>query len=168
MSGTIHTLSQGFHHAAALEPLCPLCGAAPRRPDRGGRGKNQAGAQCCLCWAARRTTTSAPCRLSWKRCSTGSAASRSRALEPPHDKEPNDPAHLAKLADIKRADYDVLVFYTLRLQAQRAAAAALEKFVEDGGGIVACTVRSSASATPRCGTGCSAASSPATSRARTS
>ena len=35
-------------------------------------------------------------------------------LEPPKDKAPDDPAHLAKLANIKRADYDVLLFYTSR------------------------------------------------------
>src|SRR3954451_19089228 len=33
-------------------------------------------------------------------------------LEPPRDKPANDPAHLAKLRDVNRADYDVLLFYT--------------------------------------------------------
>src|SRR5438132_8837482 len=33
-------------------------------------------------------------------------------LEPPKNKAPSDAAHLAKLADIRRADYDVLLFYT--------------------------------------------------------
>src|ERR1700732_2494758 len=32
-------------------------------------------------------------------------------LEPPKDKKPDDPAHMAKLADVKRSDYDVLLFY---------------------------------------------------------
>lgn len=57
-------------------------------------------------------------------------------LEPPQDKPPNDAAHLAQLANIKRADYDVLVFYTSGYQLNEAQERALEKFVEDGGGIV--------------------------------
>jgi uncharacterized protein len=58
-------------------------------------------------------------------------------LEPPADKPPNDPAHMAKLADIKRADYDVLVFYTTGYKLDPVQERALEQFVEDGGGIVA-------------------------------
>jgi type 1 glutamine amidotransferase len=57
-------------------------------------------------------------------------------LEPPRDKPPNDPAHMAKLKDIKRADYDVLVFYTSGYKLDELQERALEKFVEDGGGIV--------------------------------
>lgn len=57
-------------------------------------------------------------------------------LEPPQDKAPNDPAHMARLADIKRADYDVLVFYTSGYKLNEAQERALERFVEDGGGIV--------------------------------
>jgi type 1 glutamine amidotransferase len=57
-------------------------------------------------------------------------------LEPPRDKPPDDPAHLAKLAKIKRSDYDVLLFYTSRHKLDEAQERALEKFVEDGGGIV--------------------------------
>jgi type 1 glutamine amidotransferase len=58
-------------------------------------------------------------------------------LEPPKDKKPDDPAHMAKLADIKRSDYDVLVFYTSGYQLNELQERALEKFLEDGGGIVA-------------------------------
>ena len=58
-------------------------------------------------------------------------------LEPPKDKSPSDPAHLRKLADLKRADYDVLVFYTVGHKLDDVQERALEKFVEDGGGIVA-------------------------------
>jgi type 1 glutamine amidotransferase len=57
-------------------------------------------------------------------------------LEPPKDKPPNDPAHLARLADVKRSDYDVLVFYTSGYNLNDAQERALEKFVEDGGGII--------------------------------
>ncbi len=57
-------------------------------------------------------------------------------LEPPPDKAPNDPAHMAKLADVKRSDYDVLMFYTSGYNLNDAQERALEKFVEDGGGIV--------------------------------
>jgi type 1 glutamine amidotransferase len=57
-------------------------------------------------------------------------------LEPPKDKPPEDPAHLAKLVDIKRADYDVLVFYTSGHKLNELQERALEQFVEDGGGIV--------------------------------
>lgn len=57
-------------------------------------------------------------------------------LEPPKDRPPDDPAHLAKLADLKRSDYDVLVFYTSQMKLNPKEERALEKFVEDGGGIV--------------------------------
>src|SRR5205085_8972245 len=57
-------------------------------------------------------------------------------LEPPKDKPPNDDAHLAKLADVKRSDYDVLMFYTSGYKLNDAQERALEQFVEDGGGIV--------------------------------
>jgi type 1 glutamine amidotransferase len=58
-------------------------------------------------------------------------------LEPPADKPPNDPAHLARLADLKRSDYDVLVFYTSGYKLDEPQERALEQFVEDGGGVVA-------------------------------
>src|SRR5258708_767703 len=58
-------------------------------------------------------------------------------LEPPKDKSASDPAHLKKLAELKRADYDVLVFYTVGHKLDDVQERALEKFVEDGGGIVA-------------------------------
>lgn len=57
-------------------------------------------------------------------------------LEPPADRPPSDAAHLARLADIKRSDYDVLVFYTSGYDLDGAQEHALQKFVEDGGGIV--------------------------------
>jgi type 1 glutamine amidotransferase len=43
---------------------------------------------------------------------------------------------LKKLADVKRADYDVLLFYGSP-QANELQDRAIEKFVEDGGGVVA-------------------------------
>src|SRR5581483_10287366 len=58
-------------------------------------------------------------------------------LEPPADKPPNDDAHMTRLADIKRADYDVAVFYTTGYKLTETQERALEKFVEDGGGLVA-------------------------------
>jgi type 1 glutamine amidotransferase len=58
-------------------------------------------------------------------------------LEPPADKPPNDPAHLAKLSQVKRADYDVLLFYTSGYKLDEPQERAIEKFVEDGGGVVA-------------------------------
>jgi type 1 glutamine amidotransferase len=58
-------------------------------------------------------------------------------LEPPADKPPNDAAHLAKLAEIKRSDYDVLVFYTSGYKMDKAQEEALQKFLDEGGGIVA-------------------------------
>lgn len=57
-------------------------------------------------------------------------------LEPPADKKPDDPAHLSKLESIKRDDYDVLVFYTSGHKLTELQERALQKFVEDGGGIV--------------------------------
>jgi uncharacterized protein len=57
-------------------------------------------------------------------------------LEPPADKRPDDPAHMARLAQVKRADYDVLVFYTSGYKLDETQERALERFVEDGGGIV--------------------------------
>src|SRR5438874_12751344 len=57
-------------------------------------------------------------------------------LEPPKDKPPDDAAHLAKLADVKRSEYDVLLFYTSKYQLDELQERALEKFVEDGGGLV--------------------------------
>ena len=57
-------------------------------------------------------------------------------LEPPQDKKPDDPAHMARLAEVKRSDYDVLLFYTSGYKLNDAQERNLEKFVEDGGGIV--------------------------------
>lgn len=57
-------------------------------------------------------------------------------LEPPADRPPSDAAHLAQLADIKRGDYDVLVFYTSGYKLDKAQEQALKSFVEEGGGIV--------------------------------
>lgn len=57
-------------------------------------------------------------------------------LAPPKGK-PGDGSHLAKLADIKRADYDVLVFYTVGNSLKPEQEKALQSFVEEGGGIVA-------------------------------
>ncbi len=58
-------------------------------------------------------------------------------LEPPKDKPPDDFAHLAKLADLKRSDYDVLMFYTSKGRLEPPQEQAIQKFLEDGGGIVA-------------------------------
>lgn len=58
-------------------------------------------------------------------------------LMPPKDKPTNDAAHLAKLADLKRADYDVVVFYTDVYKTGDLPEKAVVKFVEDGGGLVA-------------------------------
>jgi type 1 glutamine amidotransferase len=57
-------------------------------------------------------------------------------LAPPKGK-PGDGAHLTKLSEVKRADYDVLVFYTVGNKLEPEQEKALEKFVEEGGGIVA-------------------------------
>jgi type 1 glutamine amidotransferase len=57
-------------------------------------------------------------------------------LEPPKDKPPDNFAHLAKLADLKRTDYDVLLFYTSKGTLDPRQEQAIQKFVEDGGGIV--------------------------------
>jgi type 1 glutamine amidotransferase len=56
-------------------------------------------------------------------------------LAPPKG-QPGDGAHLAKLADVQRADYDVLVFYTVFGKLDPAAEKAIQSFVEDGGGLV--------------------------------
>jgi type 1 glutamine amidotransferase len=57
-------------------------------------------------------------------------------LAPPKGK-PGDGAHLAKLAEVKRDDYDVLVFYTVGNNLSAEQEKAIQKFVEDGGGLVA-------------------------------
>jgi type 1 glutamine amidotransferase len=57
-------------------------------------------------------------------------------LAPPKGK-PGDGAHLAKLADIKRSEHDVLVFYTVGNKLSADAERAIQKFVEEGGGLVA-------------------------------
>lgn len=57
-------------------------------------------------------------------------------LEPPKDKKPDDPEHMLKLADVKRSDYDVLVFYTSRYELNELQERALENFLQEGGGIV--------------------------------
>lgn len=58
-------------------------------------------------------------------------------LEPPADKPPNDAAHLAKLAEVKLSDCDVLLFYTSGYQLNKKEEQAIKQFVEDGGGLVA-------------------------------
>ncbi len=57
-------------------------------------------------------------------------------LAPPKGK-PGDTAHIAKLAELKPGDIDVLVFYTVGGKLEPAAEQALQKFVEAGGGLVA-------------------------------
>jgi type 1 glutamine amidotransferase len=57
-------------------------------------------------------------------------------LEPPPGK-PADGAHLARLAEVTRKDQDVLLFYTTGLELSPAAEKALQRFVDEGGGIVA-------------------------------
>jgi type 1 glutamine amidotransferase len=59
-----------------------------------------------------------------------------KRLEPPSGK-PEDEAHIAKLADLKKSDTDVVLFYTTFLKLGKPEEDALRKFVEDGGGIVA-------------------------------
>jgi uncharacterized protein len=59
-----------------------------------------------------------------------------KRLEPPPGM-PEDPAHLAQLAKVSRADVDVVLFYTSRGELPADAAKALERFVREGGGIVA-------------------------------
>jgi type 1 glutamine amidotransferase len=46
-------------------------------------------------------------------------------------------AHIRKLADLKREDADVLVFFTVGYRLDQAQDRALERFVEDGGGLIA-------------------------------
>jgi type 1 glutamine amidotransferase len=58
-------------------------------------------------------------------------------LEPPADKKPDDDAHMARLANVKRADYDVLLFFTSGYKLNEAQERGLESFLEQGGGIVA-------------------------------
>lgn len=48
-----------------------------------------------------------------------------------------DGAHLAKLAELKPGDYDVLLFYTFRESFTPEQEVALQRFVDEGGGIVA-------------------------------
>jgi type 1 glutamine amidotransferase len=56
-------------------------------------------------------------------------------LAPPVGQQ-TDGAHLAKLADIKPGDYDVLAFYTAGQNLTPEAETALKGFVEAGGGLV--------------------------------
>jgi len=58
-------------------------------------------------------------------------------LEPPRTGKPDNSAHLKKLADLKRADYDVLLFYTSLMQLTPEEEQGLKNFVDEGGGIVA-------------------------------
>jgi hypothetical protein len=46
-------------------------------------------------------------------------------------------AHIRKLAELKREDADVVVFYTVGDKLDQVQDRALEQFVEDGGGLVA-------------------------------
>jgi type 1 glutamine amidotransferase len=57
-------------------------------------------------------------------------------LEPDKDKK-NDDSHIRKLANLKREDADVIVFFTVGYKLDPVEDRALEKFVEDGGGLVA-------------------------------
>jgi type 1 glutamine amidotransferase len=59
-----------------------------------------------------------------------------KRLAPPAGK-PTDGAHIAKLADLKKADTDVVLFYTTGLELGKAEEDAIKRFLEDGGGIVA-------------------------------
>ncbi len=58
-------------------------------------------------------------------------------LEPNDQSKPADPAHLAKLAHLSRADYDVLLFYTSAMELTLAEEHGLQKFLGEGGGLVA-------------------------------
>jgi len=57
-------------------------------------------------------------------------------LAPPAGKQ-GDAAHLARLAELKPGDYDVLVFYTVGQSLSPEQENALQRFVESGGGVVA-------------------------------
>jgi type 1 glutamine amidotransferase len=59
-----------------------------------------------------------------------------KRLAPPPGK-PTDAAHIAKLADLKRSETDVVVFYTTFLELGKAEEDAIKNFVDEGGGIVA-------------------------------
>lgn len=58
-----------------------------------------------------------------------------KRLAPPADK-PGDQAHLAKLSEVSRKDYDVLLFYTVFHKLTPEALKAVQTFVEEGGGLV--------------------------------
>jgi uncharacterized protein (TIGR03000 family) len=58
-------------------------------------------------------------------------------LEPPRDKKPDDAAHMERLADAKRSDYDVLLFYTSGYKMNENQERAIKRFLDEGGGIVA-------------------------------
>jgi uncharacterized protein (TIGR03000 family) len=58
-------------------------------------------------------------------------------LEPPRDKKPDDAAHMERLADVKRSDYDVLLFYTSGYKMNEKQERAIKRFLDEGGGIVA-------------------------------
>jgi type 1 glutamine amidotransferase len=57
-------------------------------------------------------------------------------LAPPPGQQGNA-EHLARLADLKPGDYDVLAFYTVGQRLSPEQETALEAFVESGGGVVA-------------------------------
>jgi type 1 glutamine amidotransferase len=57
-------------------------------------------------------------------------------LAPPAGQQGNA-AHLAKLAEIKPGDYDVIAFYTVGQRLSPEQETALQSFVEGGGGVVA-------------------------------
>jgi type 1 glutamine amidotransferase len=57
-------------------------------------------------------------------------------LAPPAGK-PADGAHIAKLAELSKKDTDVVVFYTTFLELGKPEEEAIQKFLDDGGGIVA-------------------------------
>jgi len=56
-------------------------------------------------------------------------------LAPP-DGMPEDQAHFARLAEVTRDRYDVLIFYTTRVEMGAEQERALDRFVREGGGLV--------------------------------
>jgi type 1 glutamine amidotransferase len=58
-------------------------------------------------------------------------------LEPRNRDKPADSAHLSKLAKLSPSDYDVVLFYTSVMELTQAEEHGLQKFLGEGGGIVA-------------------------------
>jgi uncharacterized protein len=57
-------------------------------------------------------------------------------LEPGKDQK-DDGSHIRKIADLKRQDADVVVFFTVGYKLDQVEDRALEQFVDEGGGLVA-------------------------------